>query len=130
MPESGAGRNGGTGEGKPVIMMLRRRGAASWYRARWQKGREHEAGRRPGPGRPWRAMVAGLSCLAMTGGMMAAAATAGAVTPAAAMTAPRSNTVVDGHARFEVLTPTLIRLEYAGDNHFQDGTTINVVNRN
>jgi hypothetical protein len=37
--------------------------------------------------------------------------------------------VVDGDARFEVLTPTLIRLEYAGDRRFQDATTFNVVNR-
>lgn len=38
--------------------------------------------------------------------------------------------VRDGDARFEVLTPTLIRLEYAGDQKFQDATTFNVVNRN
>ena len=45
--------------------------------------------------------------------------------PAAAATGP----VVDGSARFEVLSPTLIRLEYAGDGKFQDGTTFNAVNR-
>src|SRR5690554_2253654 len=38
--------------------------------------------------------------------------------------------VTDGNAPFEVLTPTLIRLEYAGDGAFQDGTTLNAVNRN
>jgi hypothetical protein len=38
--------------------------------------------------------------------------------------------IVDGNARFEVLTPTLIRLEYAGDAAFQDGTTFNAINRN
>jgi hypothetical protein len=48
---------------------------------------------------------------------------------AAAASVP-SGQVVDGHARFEVLSPTLIRLEYAGDDQFQDGTTFNVVNRN
>src|ERR1043165_1435699 len=37
--------------------------------------------------------------------------------------------IVDGNARFEVLTPTLIRLEYAGDAAFQDGMTFNAVNR-
>jgi hypothetical protein len=48
--------------------------------------------------------------------------------PAAAATGP-SRAVVDGPARFEVLTPTLIRLEYAGDGRFEDRTTFNVVNR-
>lgn len=38
-------------------------------------------------------------------------------------------TVMDGNARFEVLTPTLVRMEYATDGKFQDGSTINVVNR-
>lgn len=41
-----------------------------------------------------------------------------------------TNVVTDGNARFEVLTPTLIRLEYAGDGAFQDATTFNAVNRN
>ncbi|MEV4315527.1 ricin-type beta-trefoil lectin domain protein [Actinocrispum sp. NPDC049592] len=41
-----------------------------------------------------------------------------------------TNVVTDGHARFEVLTPTLIRLEYAGDDAFQDNTTFNAVSRN
>src|SRR3954470_3581647 len=38
--------------------------------------------------------------------------------------------VVDGSARFQVLTPTLIRMEYAGDGAFQDATTFNAVDRN
>jgi glycosyl hydrolase family 31/ricin-type beta-trefoil lectin protein/uncharacterized protein DUF5110/carbohydrate binding protein with CBM6 domain len=60
-----------------------------------------------------------------------AVATAGSVvwTPVALAQAA-SNVVVDGHARFEVLTPTLIRLEYAGDDKFQDAATFNAVNRN
>jgi hypothetical protein len=40
-----------------------------------------------------------------------------------------SNVVVDGHARFEVLTPTLIRLEYAGDDRFQDAATFTALTR-
>lgn len=37
--------------------------------------------------------------------------------------------VTDGNARFQVLTPTLVRLEYAGDSVFADGMTLNAVNR-
>ena len=40
-----------------------------------------------------------------------------------------SNTVIDGNARFQVLTPTLMRLEYAGDGAFQDSATFTAVNR-
>jgi hypothetical protein len=43
--------------------------------------------------------------------------------------AAASNTVIDGNARFQVLTPTLIRLEYAGDGAFQDRATFTAVNR-
>ncbi|HVV18175.1 MAG TPA: TIM-barrel domain-containing protein, partial [Pseudonocardiaceae bacterium] len=42
----------------------------------------------------------------------------------------RPHAVVDGHARFQVITPTLIRLEYAGDDQFQDSPTFNVPSRN
>jgi hypothetical protein len=37
--------------------------------------------------------------------------------------------VTDGSARFEVLTPTLIRLEYAGDGAFQDAATFTATSR-
>jgi hypothetical protein len=37
--------------------------------------------------------------------------------------------VVSGDARFEVLSPTLIRTEYAGDGSFVDAGTFNVVGR-
>src|SRR3954463_7001171 len=47
--------------------------------------------------------------------------------PAAASAATGS--VRDGAARFEVLTPTLIRLEYAADGRFEDGPTFNVPSR-
>jgi Glycosyl hydrolases family 31/Domain of unknown function (DUF5110)/NPCBM-associated, NEW3 domain of alpha-galactosidase/Carbohydrate binding module (family 35)/IPT/TIG domain len=39
------------------------------------------------------------------------------------------DTVRAGNARFEVLTPTLVRLEYAADGKFEDGATFNVVDR-
>jgi hypothetical protein len=42
----------------------------------------------------------------------------------------KRDVVTDGHARFEILTPTLIRLEYAGDDKFRDSPTFNVPNRN
>ena len=48
---------------------------------------------------------------------------------AALAAGPAGVTVIDGDARFEVLSPTLIRLEYAGDASFQDGTTFNAINR-
>src|SRR3546814_4647468 len=35
----------------------------------------------------------------------------------------------DGAARFTVLTPTLIRLEYADDERFEDGATQTVLSR-
>ena len=42
---------------------------------------------------------------------------------AAAGQAPASRAVVDGTARFEVITPSLIRLEYAADGRFEDRRT-------
>ncbi|MGA5302464.1 TIM-barrel domain-containing protein [Nucisporomicrobium flavum] len=39
------------------------------------------------------------------------------------------STVVSGKARFQVLSPTLIRTEYAGDSHFVDAGTFNAVHR-
>ncbi|MFK4084693.1 TIM-barrel domain-containing protein [Kribbella sp. NPDC020789] len=41
----------------------------------------------------------------------------------------RGFVVTDGAARFQVLSPTLIRLEYAGDHKFEDATTFTAVNR-
>jgi alpha-glucosidase (family GH31 glycosyl hydrolase) len=38
--------------------------------------------------------------------------------------------VTDGHARFTILTPTLIRMEYAGDSVFEDRPSFNIINRN
>lgn len=36
---------------------------------------------------------------------------------------PTTGPIVDGHARFTVLTPTLIRMEYAADDVFEDHAT-------
>ncbi|GAA0974751.1 hypothetical protein GCM10009555_031520 [Acrocarpospora macrocephala] len=42
---------------------------------------------------------------------------------------PGPGPVVDGNARFTVLSPTLIRVEYAGDGAFEDRPTFNAVTR-
>ncbi|WP_420368730.1 TIM-barrel domain-containing protein [Curtobacterium sp. L1-20] len=72
-----------------------------------------------GPRRALSAVVVAATAL----GMLGIAALPAAADPAAA------RTVVSGQARFEVLSPTLIRTEYAGDSHFTDGSTFNVVGR-
>jgi hypothetical protein len=74
--------------------------------------------------RSWRSGVFVVAVAVVTAITCAPAAPARAERPAA------SNVVTDGHARFEVLTPTLIRLEYAGDNAFQDRATFNAIGRN
>ena len=61
-------------------------------------------------------------------GLVAIAAAGVALTGPAAASAETGG-VRDGAARFEVLTPTLIRLEYAADGRFQDGPTFNVPSR-
>ncbi|HEX3783165.1 MAG TPA: TIM-barrel domain-containing protein [Pseudonocardiaceae bacterium] len=50
-----------------------------------------------------------------------------AAAPAPALATRQS--VVSGDARFEVLSPTLIRLEYAGDGVFTDALTFNAIGR-
>ncbi|MCW2143963.1 ricin-type beta-trefoil lectin domain protein [Actinoplanes cyaneus] len=77
------------------------------------------------PASPFRRSAAVLALtLAATIAVVAPPATATATATAAAAAA-----VTDGAARFEVLTPTLIRMQYAGDGAFTDATTFNVVNR-
>ena len=44
-------------------------------------------------------------------------------------TAQPNGTVVSGQARFQILSPTLIRSEFAGNNAFENQATYNVVNR-
>ncbi|MBM9509258.1 ricin-type beta-trefoil lectin domain protein [Actinacidiphila acididurans] len=75
-----------------------------------------------GRARPF--LLAAGGCLALL-----AATLTGAAAAAPAAHAATAAAVTDGNARFEVLTPTLIRLEYAGDGAFQDGATFNAVNR-
>jgi len=64
------------------------------------------------------AVVAGCLALAALGAPNAAYAAS-----------PRSRIVLAGSARFEVLTPTLIRLEYAADGVFENRPTLTAVNR-
>jgi glycosyl hydrolase family 31/ricin-type beta-trefoil lectin protein/uncharacterized protein DUF5110/carbohydrate binding protein with CBM6 domain len=73
----------------------------------------------PAPHRPRR--LAGLTSLILL-------STVAPAVPASAAGAA-ATAVVDGSARFQVLTPTLIRMEYAGDGAFQDATTFNAVDR-
>src|SRR3954451_18778064 len=67
-------------------------------------------------------------------GFLASAAAAVALIAGGASAAraadPQAQTVTSGHARFEVLSPTLIRMEYAGDDRFTDAATFNAIGRN
>ncbi|ADB30605.1 glycoside hydrolase family 31 [Kribbella flavida DSM 17836] len=70
-------------------------------------------------------VLAAASCLSLLAGTALAAPAPSSVAVADTV----QGVVTDGNARFQVLTPTLIRLEYAGDRSFQDATTFTVVNR-
>jgi len=76
---------------------------------------------------PARTLTATAALLALLGTALVTSAPPAAAKSARATAA--SATVTDGSARFEVLTPTLLRLEYAGDGKFQDAATFNAVNR-
>src|ERR1700759_2473907 len=56
-----------------------------------------------------------------------AAASVGPAVPARG--GARAAAVTSGDARFEVLSPTLIRTEYAGDRRFTDAATFNAIGR-
>src|SRR6266536_3580511 len=47
----------------------------------------------------------------------------------AAVPSARARAVTSGNARFEVLSPTLIRTEYAGEARFADAPTFNAIGR-
>jgi hypothetical protein len=57
------------------------------------------------------------------------AGAAAAIAILATGAAPAGAAVTDGHARFEVLTPTLIRLEYAADGRFEDRPSLTAPSR-
>ncbi len=63
----------------------------------------------------------GRKLILLVAALATATATATATTASAGQ---RTNTVRAGAARFEVLTPTLIRLEYAQDGHFENRPTM------
>jgi Glycosyl hydrolases family 31/Domain of unknown function (DUF5110) len=68
--------------------------------------------------------------LALAAGVGIAGTTAAAGTPpSATVMIHHSSIVLDGMARFEVLTPTLIRMEYAVDGQFENRPTMTAVNR-
>ncbi|MFR0355614.1 TIM-barrel domain-containing protein [Streptomyces sediminimaris] len=56
-------------------------------------------------------------------------ATPGVAAAGTAHRQPHRATVTVQNARFEVLSPTLIRTEYAGDGHFEDRPTFNAIGR-
>ncbi|HUP90808.1 MAG TPA: TIM-barrel domain-containing protein [Solimonas sp.] len=60
-------------------------------------------------------------------GTLALLAACGQSSPASQQAESNPALVRDGHARFMVLSPTLIRLEYAQDDRFEDGPTQTVL---
>ena len=75
------------------------------------------------------ALVSAAAVLALAGSAVSAPAGAAALAATRPAATAASTAVTDGDARFEVLSPTLIRLEYAGNGAFQDAATFNAVNR-
>jgi hypothetical protein len=62
--------------------------------------------------------------------LVAACVVAAGLVSRPAVAGAAGQTVVAGNARFQVLSPTLIRTEYAGDGKFQDSATFNAIGRN
>src|SRR3954453_7866673 len=65
-----------------------------------------------------------LGALALVFGVWLVSASAALANPVR-----RGPSVVDGAARFEVITPTLIRMEYAADGRFENRPTFNAIAR-
>ena len=79
----------------------------------------------PRPRRSARRFVAVAAVLSASAAILAAQSAPSTAAPAGA----QRSAVVAGDARFEVLSPTLIRTEYAGDAHFVDAPTFNAIGR-
>ena len=91
---------------------------------------------RPRPPRPPRRTRRRAATAAVTAGLVLAGTLSAAVssasagpTSAAAATIASKHAVISGNARFEVLSPTLIRTEYAGNGDFENDPTFNAVGR-
>ena len=70
--------------------------------------------------------------LAMTASLLFAGSPAEATPetqPRSVQVKPKNGVVSDGRARFQVITPTLIRMEYATDGDFEDRPTMTVPDR-
>src|SRR6266699_5925792 len=67
--------------------------------------------------------------VAVVGATLATTAATAAQSSAGPPTGAQASEVISGDARFEVLSPTLIRTEYAGDAHFVDAPTFNAIGR-
>lgn len=70
-----------------------------------------------------------LTAIALASGLAAMMATGTAEASADAPTSHRTASVTSGNARFQILSPTLIRTEYAQDGKFTDSATFNAVGR-
>lgn len=70
------------------------------------------------------ALVSSLAAMVMAGTGEAASADV-----ATGLTSHRAASVTSGNARFQVLSPTLIRTEYAQDGKFTDSATFNAIGR-
>ncbi|MGH6656824.1 MAG: TIM-barrel domain-containing protein [Actinocrinis sp.] len=73
----------------------------------------------------WRMATAAISAGVVIAGTLAAAVPASAAPTSGAS----QHAVVSGDARFEVLSPTLIRTEYAGNGAFENDPTFNAIGR-
>ncbi|MFF4898109.1 TIM-barrel domain-containing protein [Streptomyces sp. NPDC001068] len=79
--------------------------------------------------RRWAGIAAALGTVAAVALSGASTASAQGATSTAGSPRLRIPSVTAGDARFEILSPTLIRTEYAGDGKFTDAPTFNAIGR-